>query len=120
MQSGSRGGLVTVPRHFGKLGAYGILGIGFYRRSVSLEHAQPLEPLTICQPAWRWWDLTCVNGAIQAPQSMSSNSKDAGGFNYGGGLTYRLKHLHDSKVYIEGPYQRAYHSDGKHLVMPIT
>src|SRR5260370_18641286 len=117
MQSGSRGGLVTVPRHFGKLGAYGILGIGFYRRSVSLEHGQPLEPLTICQPAWRWWDLTCVNGAIQAPQTMSSNSKDAGGFNYGGGGTLRLTYLHNPKLYIQGPYHRAYPLHAQTIIM---
>jgi hypothetical protein len=36
MQSISLDGIVTVPRHFGKLGAYGIFGIGFYRRSVSV------------------------------------------------------------------------------------
>ena len=39
MQSISLDGIVTVPRHYGKLGAYGIFGIGFYRRSVSVHPA---------------------------------------------------------------------------------
>ncbi len=51
---------------------------------------------------------------------MSSNSKVAGGFNYGGGLTYRLNHLHNAKLYLEWRYHRAYQSDGKTIVMPVT
>ena len=58
--------------------------------------------------------------AYTAWQTMSSNSKDAGGFNFGGGVTYRLNHLHNSKLYIEGRYHRAYQSDGKTIVFPIT
>ncbi len=134
MQSISLDGIVTVPRHFGKLGAYGIFGLGFYRRSVSLARSQFLANGTPMQPAWRWWDLNwvdtnpAVGPVIQQPgppgppfgETMSSNSKDAGGFNYGGGLTYRLNHLHNSKLYVEWRYHRAYQSDGKTIVMPIT
>jgi hypothetical protein len=54
------------------------------------------------------------------PQTISSFSKDAGGFNYGGGITYRLNHLHHSKLYIEYRYHRAYQSDGQTIVSPIT
>jgi hypothetical protein len=119
LQSISVNGIVNVPRHFGKWGAYGILGIGFYQRSVSAR-SQLLAPGTICQDAWvRWWDVNCINGAIQSPQTMSSRTKDAGGFNYGGGITYPLSRLH-SKLYIEGRYHRAYQSDGKTIVIPIT
>ena len=129
MQSISLDGIVTVPRHLGKLGAYGIFGLGFYRRSVSIPSVFRANG-TIYQPAWRWWDLTWVNYQLPNPvifnpgppygETMSSNSKDAGGFNYGGGLTYRLNHLHNSKVYVEWRYHRAYQSDGKTIVMPIT
>ena len=115
----SLNGIVNVPKHFGKFHAYGIFGIGFYQRSVSAR-SQLLAPGTICQDAWvRWWDVNCINGAIQSPQTMSSNSRDAGGFNYGGGVTYPLKRLH-SKLYVEGRYHRAYQSDGKTIVLPIT
>ncbi len=122
MQSISVDGIVTVPRHFGKLGAYGIFGIGFYRRSVSVP-SRFLQAGTIYEPAWRWWDLTWENnipGTTLNAQTMSSNTKDAGGFNFGGGVTYRLNHLHNSKVFVEWRYHRAYQSDGKAIVMPVT
>jgi hypothetical protein len=119
MQSVSLDGIVNVPRHLDKWGAYGIFGIGFYDRSVSAR-SQTLQPGTTCQPAWAWWDLTCVNGGITYPQTLSSNSKVAGGFNYGGGVTYRLNNLHNAKLYFEFRYHRAYQSDVKTIVMPIT
>jgi hypothetical protein len=119
MQSVSLDGIVTVPRHYGKLGAYGILGIGFYRRSVS-ANSQTITPNTIYEPAWRWWDLKRDTSGRLIDQTLSSNSKDAGGFNFGGGVTYRLNHLHNSKVFVEYRYHRAYQSDGKTIVMPIT
>jgi hypothetical protein len=122
MQSISLDGIVTVPRHYGKLGAYGIFGVGFYRRTVSVPR-QHLLAGTQYEPAYRWWDLTWVNnipgGRLNA-QTMSSNSKDAGGFNYGGGVTYRLNHLDHAKIFVEYRYHRAYHSDGKTIVVPIA
>jgi hypothetical protein len=121
MQSVSLNGIVTAPLHR-KFGAYGIFGVGFYRRSVSLAHSQFLQFGTSCLPAWRWWDLNCgLNNTIVTPQgqTMSSNSKDAGGFNFGGGITYRLRYPH-AKLYIEGRYHRAYQSDGKTIVFPVT
>jgi hypothetical protein len=120
MQSISLDGIVNVPRHFGKLNAYGIFGLGFYRRSVSIP-SRSLQAGTTYEAAWRWWDIERdIFNNIITPQSMSSNTKDAGGFNYGGGVTYRLNHLHDARIYIEGRYHRAYQSDGKTIVMPIT
>jgi hypothetical protein len=120
MQSISLDGIVTVPRHFGKLGAYGIFGVGFYRRSVSANRELLTPPLP-CEPTWgRWWGIDCYNGVLQGQQYLSSYSKVAGGFNYGGGLTYRLNHLHNAKLYGEWRYHRAYQSDGQTIVMPIT
>jgi hypothetical protein len=129
MQSISLDGIVNVPKHVGKFGAYGIFGIGFYDRTVSVpRHA--IQEGTEYQPAWLWWDLTTINnipGGNYNFQYMSSNSKIAGGFNYGGGVTYRLYHhsdaeskLHNAKLYLEWRYHRAYQSDGKTIVMPIT
>jgi opacity protein-like surface antigen len=119
MQSISVDGIVTVPRHFGKLSAYGIFGVGFYRRTVSIP-SRTIGPGTIYQPAWRWWDIQRDIFNTPLAQTMSSNTKDAGGFNFGGGLNYRLNRLHDSRVYLEYRYHRAYQSDGKTIVMPIT
>jgi hypothetical protein len=111
---------LNVPKHFGKLSAYGIFGVGFYRRTVSIP-SRTLGPGTVYEPAWRWWDIQrdIFNNPIPG-QIMSSNTKDAGGFNFGGGITYRLNHLHNSKFYIEWRYHRAYQSDGQTIVMPVT
>jgi hypothetical protein len=129
MQSVSLDGIVNVPRHLGKLGAYGIFGIGFYDRTVSVP-SRVLPPDAPCQPAWTWWDLNCgLNNFIVTQQTMSSNTKVAGGFNYGGGLTYRLNSLHGAKFYLEWRYHRAYTRDVaddtgarnlKTIVMPVT
>jgi hypothetical protein len=120
MQSISVDGIFNVPKHLGKLSAYGIFGVGFYWRSVSVP-ARTLGPGTVYQPAWRWWDIErdIFNNPIPG-QVMSSNTKVAGGFNFGGGITYPLNHLHNSKFYIEWRYHRAYQSDGQTIVMPVT
>ena len=134
MQSISLDAIVTCPSIFGQIGAYGIFGVGFYERSVKLAHPQFLANGTPMQPAWRWWDLNWVDNnpaagpVIQQPgppgppfgETMSSNSKIAGGFNFGGGVTYPLNHLHNAKLFIECRYHRAYQSDGQTIVMPIT
>jgi hypothetical protein len=126
MQSVSLDGIVSVPRHFGKFGAYGIFGLGFYDRTVSLKHSQILPVGALYQPAWRWWDINWVDNnpavgpTIQPQQTMSSNSRIAGGFNYGGGLTYRLNYLHNAKVFFEYRYHRAYQADGQTIGVPLT
>jgi hypothetical protein len=120
MQSVSLNGIVNVPFHYSKLGAYGIFGVGFYRRSVS-ANSEVFTPPLLCEPAWaRWWGIKCLNGGLQGQQTLSSYSKDAGGFNVGGGLTYRLSRFYNTRLFIEGRYHRAYHSDGKTIVFPIT
>lgn len=132
MQSVSLDGIVNVPRHLRKLSAYGIFGVGFYDRSVSVPKHLLLNG-TPMQPAWRWWDLywvdynPSVGPVIQQPgppgppygEYMSSNSKVAGGPNYGGGIAYPLRSSR-AKLYFEWRYHRAYQSDGKTIVMPIT
>jgi len=104
----------------GRFGAYGIGGIGFYRRSVSatIDH---LPDGALCQPAFIWWGIQCSNGSVfPVGQTISSFSKDAGGFNFGGGVTYRLNHLHRAKVYVEARYHRAYHSDVQTTFIPVA
>jgi hypothetical protein len=121
VQSASLNGIVT-PLH-GRLGVYGIFGVGFYARHVSTTKTQ-LPAGTLWQPAWRWWDLTHTTGSGQLvlpyDQTISSNTKEAGGFNVGGGFTYRLNHLHHAKLYVEARYHRAYHSDGQTTFIPVT
>ncbi|MGO9863816.1 MAG: outer membrane beta-barrel protein [Terriglobales bacterium] len=120
MQSISLDGVFNVPRHLRKFGAYGIFGIGFYDRTVTVPRNY-LQAGTPYIPAYQWWDLTWQNnvfGTNLNAQYMSSNSKIAGGFNYGGGVTYPV---HDrTKLYIEWRYHRAYQSDVQTIVMPVT
>ncbi len=120
LQSISLDGIVNVPRHLGKLGAYGKFGIGFYDRSVSAR-PQVLPTNTVCQPAWtEWFNIYCPLGTPQTQQTLSSYSKDAGGFNFGGGVTYPINHFNHSKIFVEYRYHRAYQHDVKTIVMPIT
>jgi opacity protein-like surface antigen len=120
LQAISLNGIVRAPLH-GKLGAYGIFGLGFYRRSVS-ANTETLVAGSPCQPAWsRWWGIQCdTSNRVEPQQNLSSYSKDAGGFNFGGGLTYRIKHLDHTKAFVEWRYHRAYQSDAQTIVMPIT
>ncbi|MGB8013808.1 MAG: outer membrane beta-barrel protein [Terriglobales bacterium] len=131
MQSFSLNGIVNAPYHFKRLGVYGIFGVAFYDRTVKLAHSQFLANETPVQPAWQWWDLSWINytsnanGTIYDPNppygvTMSSNSKIAGGYNYGGGLTYRLNSLHHAKIYAEWRYRKAYTSDVQTIVWPVT
>lgn len=121
MQSVSLNGIVNVPKHYGKFAAYGIFGVGFYDRTVSLNPAQPLQSGASDQPAWRWWDLkTDIFGNLLPGQTLGSNSKIAGGFNFGGGVTYRTNYLGRAKPFVEFRYHRAYQSDGQTILMPLT
>jgi hypothetical protein len=120
MQSISLNGIVNVPKHFGKLAAYGILGVGFYDRTVSVNPAQPLQN-GADEPAWKWWDLKRDIFGVPLPgQTLSSRSKIAGGFNFGGGITFRTNYLGRSKLFVELRYHRAYQSDGETILMPLT
>jgi len=109
------------------VGAYGIFGAGFDDRSVSARR-QLLEPGTLCQQTYaRWWGIDCVvtnpafpYGSVNGAQTLSSYSRVAGSFNYGGGITYRLESWHHAKVYLEYRYHHAYQADAETIVWPIT
>ena len=127
LQSISLDGMVNVPRHFGRFGAYGIFGVGFDDRSVSVAHSQLLPNGTVCQePYSRWWGIDCVQSNPASPptvngqQTLSSYSKVAGSFNYGGGITYRLEAWHHAKIYVEYRYHKAYQSDAETEVWPVS
>ncbi len=120
----SLNGIVNTPRFLGRWAGYGIFGVGFYDRRVSAR-SQLLTAGTVCQPAWIWWDITCVPSSsgfisyVSPTQTLSSNSRVAGGFNVGGGLTHPVKPLH-AKVFVEARYHRAYHADVETTFIPVT
>ncbi|HUB01350.1 MAG TPA: outer membrane beta-barrel protein [Terriglobales bacterium] len=119
MNSWSLDGLVRSPVHLGDYGAYGIFGVGFYQRIVNSTTGTVPAGAT-CQPAWVWWDIYCVNGFVLTSQSLRENTKVAGGFNFGGGITYRLHRWHNASLFAEFRYHRAYTSDTQTSVMPIS
>ncbi len=121
MNSISVNGLVRAPYHIGRFGAYGIFGVGFYRRNESTHQTLPVG--SICQEAWVWWDVYCTGNppSVQnTPVTLSSFSKIAGGYNYGGGITYNLNHWHNAKIFAEFRYNKAYFSDKEAVVWPMT
>lgn len=122
LQSVTLNGIVTAPLH-SRWGAYGIAGVGWYQRTVSARSTL-LSAGTPCEPTYKdWWGITCVDGAggsvVSPEQTLSSRTREAAGFNFGGGLTYRLKHPH-AKIYVEARYHRAYHSDVQTTFLPVT
>lgn len=116
LQSATLNAFLNFPLQ-GKLGVYAIGGAGWYQRTVEAR-SQVLVPGTVCQPAWGLWGIVCTNNLVTATQTLSSNTVSAGGYNFGGGFTYRLnKH---AKVYVEGRYHHANTSDGRTSVVPVT
>ena len=104
----------------GKWGVYAIGGGGWYQRSVDAR-SQFLPAGTLCEPAWRLWGITCTTvspGLVSPAQTLSSHTVSGGGYNFGGGLTYRVSG--HARVYVEGRYHHASTSDGTTSVFPVT
>jgi hypothetical protein len=119
LQSLTLNGVANFPLQ-GRWGVYGIGGFGVYRRYVSVPN-KFLAQGTVCQPAWIWWSIKCdANGLVAPAQTLSSRSEFAGGYNFGGGLTYRLAALHRAKLYGEGRYHHAYTGASKTSVFVAT
>jgi opacity protein-like surface antigen len=119
LQSATLNVFFNVPFQ-GKLGVYAIGGGGWYQRHVDAR-SQTLVLGTVCLPAWRLWGIVCTSGSpsvVDPTQTLSSNTVSAGGYNYGGGITYRIrKHV---RVYVEGRYHHANTGDGRTSVFPVT
>lgn len=103
-----------------KWGLYAIGGGGWYQRSVDAR-SQFLAAGTLCQPAWDLWGIQCTTNlprVVSPSQTLSSNSVSGGGYNFGGGLTYRFNRK--TKVYFEGRYHHANTGDDHTNVFPVT
>jgi hypothetical protein len=100
-----------------KFAVYAIGGGGWYQRSVDARR-ELLVKGSVCQPAWALWGITCTNGLLATDQTLSSNTVSGGGYNFGGGLTYRLNR--QAKIYVEGRYHHANTSDKHTSVFPVT
>ena len=58
--------------------------------------------------------------SLRQASTLASNSVDGGGYNFGGGFTYRLNKVMHAKVYVEGRYHHANTKDGRTTVFPVT
>lgn len=99
---------------------YAIGGAGWYQRAVATR-SRTLPANALCEPAWKLWGIACTTGSpsvVDPAQILSSNTVSAGGYNFGGGITYRL--TKPMRLYVEGRYHRANTSDGKTTVFPVT
>ena len=84
----------------GKVGVYGTLGAGWYRRQIDL--LEPNEPIIgiFCNP---WWYF-CSPVSLRVTQNVVGSVVEAGiGYNAGLGLTFRLKKK-DRAIYVEAKY----------------
>jgi hypothetical protein len=117
LQSVTLNGIFTIPTH-SKWGAYAIAGAGFYRRTVEASR-QVLEAGSPWQPVYALWGITHTNNLITETQTLSSRTVSAAGYNFGGGLTYRVP-FHHAKVYVEGRYHHANTDDLRTSVFPVS
>ena len=102
----------------GKLGVYAIGGGGWYQRHVQAR-SETLDDGAVCQPAWQLWGIACdTNNRVHPSQVLSDHTVDGGGYNFGGGFTYRIAKR--TRVYVEGRYHHVYTPDGHTNVFPVT
>jgi hypothetical protein len=97
--------------------AYLIGGGGWYRRTMEAKQTV-LSIGEICEPWW-WWDAQCVNGIVTSEVTVGSRTSSAGGFNIGGGLTFRLGES-SASFYTEVRYHRAFTRNVETTVLPVT
>lgn len=97
-----------------KVGGYLIGGYGIFKRTVNLTRPE-VVPVFICDP----WTFFCYEGSAVADVIYRSNSTWKGGWNIGGGVTYRLGDG-NAKLYAEVRYYEVLTSPVKTTVLPLT
>ncbi len=97
------------------VGGYVIGGGGAYRRYV--EFSQPTTAVININDPWWGYDGPIV---VSANTVLGSISTWAGGFNVGGGITFRLNSDSDVRIFAEFRYHRAYTRNLDTQLMPIT
>jgi opacity protein-like surface antigen len=111
--------IVNAPLH-SRWGVYGIAGFGGYRRAVSADKTLLLNG-TACQNVYVFWNVLCTTSSpieVKGDQTISSRITSVGGYNYGGGVSYRVGHR--LKIYGEARYHRTNNRDIRTQVFPIT
>jgi Outer membrane protein beta-barrel domain len=99
-------------------GFYAIAGGGWYHRSWDLTHPT-LSLGSVCLPSYGFWGIVCTNGLVSSTAVIASGSSNAGGWNAGAGVTYRLGGSH-FKLYTEARYHAAYQNLVTTRIIPVT
>lgn len=97
-----------------KLGGYVLGGYGVFTRTVNLTRPG-VVPGTICDP----WTFICYVGPVYADIIYRSNSTTKGGWDIGGGITYRLGEGR-TQVYTEIRYYDVLTKDIRGTFLPLT
>lgn len=96
-----------------RLGGYVTAGYGVYTRTVNLTRPG-IVPGTICDP-WTW---ICYSGPVYADLIYRSNSTTKGGWDIGGGLTYKF--AGSMKFYAEVRYYEIMTTNVRTQLLPLT
>jgi opacity protein-like surface antigen len=97
-----------------KIGAYVLAGYGVFTRTVNLTRPG-VVPGVICDP----WTFICFTGPVYADIIYRSNSTTKGGWDIGGGVTYRLGEGR-TKVFTEIRYYDVLTRDPRTTFLPLT
>jgi opacity protein-like surface antigen len=97
-----------------KLGAYFLGGYGVFTRTVNLTRPGAV-PAVICDP----WTFFCYSGAVYADVIYRSNSTTKGGWDVGGGVTYRLGEGR-TNFFAEVRYYDVLTTNVRSTFLPIT
>ena len=92
---------------------YVIGGGGWYRRTV--DFTEPATGLvTVYDPWWGW----VGDVAVPTNRLLGSISRNAGGVNAGGGVSFQLQDR--TRIFVEVRWHRAFHNPTNSTIVPIT
>jgi len=112
------GNLIVGTSIGGGKNVYAIGGGGWYRRTVEAQQTM-LQQGEVCVPSWIWFGIECVNGIFPTDVTVGSRTSSAGGFNVGGGFTFRLGES-SANLYTEVRYHHAFTKNVDTTVLPLT
>lgn len=97
-----------------KIGAYILGGYGVFTRTINLTRPG-FVPGVICDP----WTFICYSGPVYADLIYRSNSTTKGGWDIGGGITYRLGEGR-TEFFTEVRYYDVLTQDVRTTLLPLT
>jgi hypothetical protein len=100
-------------------GFYVMGGGGWYYRQTNIDKRYVVPPLTVCQPIYNWWGLSCNSGGFVSSVTVASHGSSAGGINAGAGFTVKVGDL-GWKFFVESRYNYAWSNFIPTTFVPVT